>query len=301
VTEDACVGLRGAGAALACVLWATVVGGATGSPHPLAEETLAYDTDGGGIQLVDGAGGRRRELRGTRTAIDLAWSPDGSRLAFTAVTTEGGNPYADIWEIHADGSDLRRLTRNRSSSSPFWSPDGRFIYYGGGAGTWQMRPDGSNKHPIGMRHAPVGGWSPDTRREAWADEDREGHYQLYVSNADGSHLRRLTHNSLTYLGADVSFSQPAWSPDGKRLAFVETRGDHSTLQVIGVDGRGLRRIATAVPGVPDDAPDWSPRADVIAFEGKGSQVYVVKPDGTGLTRLTHDTSGDWSPRWRPHG
>jgi Tol biopolymer transport system component len=52
--------------------------------------------------------------------------------------------------------------------------------------------------------------------------------------------------------------------------------------------------------VPDDAPDWSPRADVIAFEGKGSQVYVVKPDGTGLTRLTHDTSGDWSPRWRPH-
>lgn len=268
----------------------------------LPDETLGYVSNSGGIELVDGAGRHRRALPGTTRAIDLEWSPDGRSLAFTAVTVDGGNPYSDVWTISATGRNRRRLTHGGGSCCPFWSPDGTLIYYGGGKTTWQMRPDGSDQHPIAKHHPPVGGWSPDASLEAWSAEDAHDRYQLYVENADGTHLRQLTHNTATFLGGSVSFSSPSWSPDGTELVFFRRTDRRSDLDIVGVDGRGLRRIfAHTSPAPADASPSWSPDGRAIAFTriiGNGEDVFLIRPDGTGLTRLTRGAQA-FGVEWKP--
>ena len=86
-------------------------------------------------------------------------------------------------------------------------------------------------------------------------------------NADGSNPRQLTR----YAG-----SNPAWSPDGRRIAF-RSRFD---LFVVNVDGSGLRRLARN-----GSAPTWSPDGRTIAFL-HNREVYIVKADGSRERRLT---------------
>ncbi len=105
-------------------------------------------------------------------------------------------------------------------------------------------------------------------------------------NADGSGVRRLTH------GASGS---PAWSPDGRRIAF---RGDKSDIYVVDVDGSGQRRLAQSAGD-----PVWSPDGRRIAFErrfARGAEIHVMNADGSGQRRLTRSAGlgVDWSPDGR---
>jgi hypothetical protein len=120
-------------------------------------------------------------------------------------------------------------------------------------------------------------------------------YEIYVMNADGGGVFRVTSNS-------AEDSAPTWSPDGGRLAFETTRDGQSEIYVTNLDGSGVVRL-TANPA-NDSSPAWSPDGRRIAFasdrDGQ-SEIYAMDPDGGNPTRVTNDVSDDTNPDWSPDG
>ena len=142
---------------------------------------------------------------------------------------------------------------------------------------------------------------------------RDGNGEVYAMDANGSSPRNLTQNP----AKDV---RPAWSPDGRSIAFVSIRDRHQRMQqgvrtppepsdiyVMNADGSGKRSLTR--DRANDDLPTWSPDGRRIAFlhgRGRGrGQLYVVNADGSGLRNLGRITGPAlfysqlvWSPDGR---
>ena len=156
-----------------------------------------------------------------------AFPGQNGAIAFTTYNLDGNE---NIYSIEPDGTGLRRLTADTGwDDDAAWSPNGRRIAFA------------SNRaHP----QVACEGISPNCD------------YDIYVMNADGTNVKRLTATP----GSD---REPYWSPDGRRIVFASTR-DHlgpydANLYVMNADGSGQTRI-TNDPGV-DSQPAWSPGGD----------------------------------------
>lgn len=123
------------------------------------------------------------------------------------------------------------------------------------------------------------------------DEDRS---DIYVVDVAGGKEQRLTRT-----GKD---SLPAWSPDGKLIAFASTRDGNSEIYVMEADGSGQRRLTK--DSAPDAYPSWSPDGTRIMFtrgrqgDAESTDLYEMNADGTGVRQLTRDgasSDGSWSP------
>ena len=130
---------------------------------------------------------------------------------------------------------------------------------------------------------------------AFAYEAPGGGFSIYLANADGTGLTRLTDGTWD--------RNPAWSPDGNRLAFVREVETGSDLYVINADGSGLRRLVT---GGNNRSPAWSPDGARIAFS-RGSSgdflLYTIDPDAPGVppTRVGFESGLNFDPAWSPSG
>jgi Tol biopolymer transport system component len=248
---------------------------------------------------VDGSGGKRLTDSPGLDAFP-AWSPDGERIVFAS--SRVGN-----WELYvmdADGAQQRRLTNTpEDESSPAWSPDGEKIAYVtdvfyGNETIHVMNADGSSRKRLAEGNWPS--WSPDGERIVYTVYSANEEGRLVVMNAAGSGQRDLGTSVLQRLlalgGAD---EEPAWSPDGEKIAFASE--DDGDIYSINVDGLGRTRL-TDIPGYDHWPPTWSPDGTRIAFtsEGtKGSEIYAMNEDGSGLTKLTDNPAEDSFPAWRP--
>jgi hypothetical protein len=139
-------------------------------------------------------------------------------------------------------------------------------------------------------------WSPDGSKIAFGSS-RDGGWDIYVINADGSGLRRLTN----HVARDDS---PAWSPDGTKIAFTSDRDGDFEIHVMNEDGSGVRRVADHP--AQDGDPSWSPDGRRIAFTSDRdgfNEIYVINADGTGTQRLTSfsDPQEAIQPSWSPDG
>ncbi len=104
---------------------------------------------------------------------------------------------------------------------------------------------------------------------------------------------RLTHSA----AFDAS---PAWSPDGRHIAFDSNRDGIFEVYVMNADGSGVTRLT----GNGGGNPAWSPDSRRIAFDSYhdgNREIYVMNADGSGVTRLTHNPADDGYPSWSPDG
>ena len=129
--------------------------------------------------------------------------------------------------------------------------------------------------------------------------DRDGNFEIYEMNADGSGVTRLTRDS-------SSDGFPTWSPDGARIAFSSLREDIGSqgweIFVMNADGSSQTRLTNA-PALDGNAT-WSPDGARIAFNtvrDGNLEIYVMNADGSRVTRLTNDQAADYSPSWSTNG
>jgi TolB protein len=249
------------------------------------------------------------------------WSPDGSRLLLSR--------WPALYVVNADGSHEVRITSAADGYNAVWSPDGTRIAYEGpdkGRTLWVAQADGSGTHQLSAKPTHGGfysgnlTWSPDGKEIVFAGFAKGSPRQwLYAVPADGSTAPR----PLTIHAQIARPSQPAWSPDGSKIAFSITTLPDAGLYVMNADGTDVRRIADGHGAVwsPDssmlafrengnhtvhvdgthlvDLPrgswaglSWSPDSKFVAFAGGESHVsngnvFVVEPDGRGLMRIIH--------------
>jgi Tol biopolymer transport system component len=262
------------------------------------------------IYVMNADGSGKRSLTRYRANDDLpswqpdmlegpTWSPDGRRIAFLRPATRRYKmPGRDVirrgyhlYVVNADGSGPRNLTRKwtypREVSQVVWSTDGRTIYFG----RYLVSTDGS-----GARRLPyiprTAVWSPDGRKIAfaaypdWCFRTRPCYpsvHDIYVMNADGSGRRKLTHNARNN-------AEPAWSPDGRKIAFRSTRNGNRDIYVMNADGTGKRNL-TRNPA-RDGSPSWSPDGRRIAFVSDRDgrlEAHVMNADGSGQRSLAQGT------------
>lgn len=144
-------------------------------------------------------------------------------------------------------------------------------------------------------------WSPDGTRIAFAKKlVNKTTYELFVLNAEGGNLLRLTTNS-------VDDRQPAWSPDGTRIAFARGFGvdGYAQIFVINADGSGEAALTAAKAGKADAQPAWSPDGSQLAFssdrDGTLTEIYTMSSDGSAQTKRTFNACIDGNPAWSPDG
>ena len=119
---------------------------------------------------------------------------------------------------------------------------------------------------------------------------------IWRVDADGSHLRQLTHsNALEF--------DPEWSPDGRRIVYRSETEGNSEIFVMNADGTGAVNL-TRNPA-EDYSPSWSPDGERIAFassrSGVFNDIYVMSIDGSNVHRVTRSVSVDEYPSWSPDG
>ncbi|WP_118827677.1 DPP IV N-terminal domain-containing protein [Salinibacter ruber] len=194
-----------------------------------------------------------------------AWSPNGSRIAFTSDRDEDGD--SEIYTIDPDGSDLKQVTDNDvSDASLAWSPDGSRIAFSsnrdGDDEIYTIDPDGSDLKQVTDQNArdAFPAWSPDGSRIVFSsNRDGDDDSEIYTIDPDGSDLRQITEtgdNGSDGIGDDDV--TPAWSPDGSRIAFGRSRDARSSFSIytIGADGSDPRRITKSIHTAVD--PAWLP-------------------------------------------
>lgn len=235
------------------------------------------------------------------------------------------------YTMNPDGSDVQPLFPAFASNSPHWSPDGTQVAVVSGLGapcpptcsgnTVIINPDTQSYRVLTPPAFPAVGtfcsiWSPDASHFACDgenDDDASVNGVYTIRSSDGGGFTRITNAGG---GADIPID---YSPDGTQIVYGHTGPFHtcdgtSALYVVNADGSGSPKRITPF-GFCDDDGSWSPDGNWIVFEqspvtrngfrfAHGGNVFVVRPDGTGLAQIPlaagrRAFAGDVS--WSPDG
>jgi dipeptidyl aminopeptidase/acylaminoacyl peptidase len=192
-----------------------------------------------------------------QSANSPRWSPDGQSLAFLSSRPEGTGtnetPRSQIYILSMNGGEAKKITNLKNGANSFqWSPDGNRFVVVSRSGPGDYRTE--NKDRSDVRHYKTSSYKFND--SGWFDDKRS---HLWVVN-----IKAGTANQVTE-GEDWNDSDPQWSPDGTRIAFVSNR-THKEYE-----------------------------------NDRNADVWTILPDGTQLTQISDHDESDTSPRWSPDG
>lgn len=228
-----------------------------------------------------------------------AWSPDGTRLAFTRLE-EGASA---IYVVNADGSNPQLRTVTGHAYFPAWSPDGTKILYNDEQSLiYVSEADGDWTVPVHLGFVDEWSghpaWSPDGTTIAFIKGSFDFESGIYLMGADGSNPRPLADHPRT------QYLMPKWSRDGQRIVAVaatlsaDGMVTAQSIAIVGADGSVVSGIASTALV---EWPSWSPGDELIAARvadcgGCEGRIVYVRPDGRGSS-VTID--GAFDPAWKP--
>ena len=235
---------------------------------------VASRADGTGKRVVFDLAGADR-YRGPDSVWGPSWSKDGRWLAFAVGPPfASGNVDVDIWKIGARGGEAVNVTLDSGSNDAF--------------------PD----------------FSPDGRRLVFRSM-RDGNAEIYVMNADGTGVQRLTHHEATD-------TMPAFSSGGDRIAFTSLRDGNFELYTIASDAAGRPGAPARLPRRPghDMHPRFSPDDEWVLFTSQRGEfsdelpllrvvfqpqpygeLHAIRPSDRTVVRLTHNKWEDGPTAW----
>lgn len=228
------------------------------------------------------------------------------RIVFHRGTVPGEDPDRyEIFTMNEDGSDVVRLTHNRTVDEyPSFSPGSTFIAFSRNGDIYKMRANGTKVQQVtsGKRTDALPEWSPDGRWIVFTRHiGRQGDIFKIRSNGNGDAVR-LTDT------ASSEFA-PEWSPDGRTIAFTRTdyRNSRQGIGVVKANGTGLRwltRNPDETGGYSDGFPTWSPDGSRLAFAREHSyeifsDLFVVDVASGEVTQVTDLQGLVEVPTWSP--
>ncbi|HEY3920644.1 MAG TPA: hypothetical protein VGL76_00865 [Gaiellaceae bacterium] len=244
------------------------------------------------VMNPDGSGLRRVTHLPTGDMAPV-WSPDGSKIAFMC-TTAIPRVVTEICVVDADGRNERQLTTRAEHDNlyPQWSPDGKRILFTSmrsGTQVYSVNASGGSERRLlpNVRGSAEAVYSPDGSQLAVLISTPR--WVLDVLGANMTGLREVA-------GGKGDADSPAWSPNGKELAF----DDGSEIYVVNADGSDRLEL-THGPGA-SLSPRWSPDGKWLAFErtrGNASDVWIVRANGAGARDLTQEVGKNGGPVWQP--
>lgn len=231
-----------------------------------------------------------------------AWSPDGTKLAFSVINRHSDNvKNIDLFEYSFKSGGLKLLSNKKGiNSGPSYHPNGLSLIYtmsfSGNPEIHSLNFASSETsqltHSIGFDVDP--NYSPDGSKIAFVSS-RPGKPMVYVMDAKNTNdVKRLT-----YAGAYNA--TPSWNPDGKKIVFAGWLEKHFDLFTITADGSKIYRL-TKDEGNNED-PSYSPDGNFIVFSSSrsgGKNLFLMNADGGNVKRLTFGLGTCVSPKWSPY-
>jgi Tol biopolymer transport system component len=234
---------------------------------------------------------------------------------------------SQVFTVNPDGTRLRQATHSASPAGQFglsWSPNGRGLLYSVTANIDTIFQSGANGSGATAISPPCTGtclgdddavYSPDGKRIAFERafgpvvNDRAAVVAIFTMNVDGSQLTQLTNKATPTSAED---HQPAWSPDGTKIAFVHsnttaTPRNFGAVEVMNADGSNVRRLTPFA--IDAENPHWSPDGKRLLLNTdaevhqKSANLFTMHVDGTHRTALTHYNGAlqAFADGWSPDG
>jgi hypothetical protein len=242
-----------------------------------------------------------------------AWSPDGTKFAFSYRSSSG--PSEGLAVVGANGTGRFELPNTSNALNPTWSPDGAKLAFEEQelsedqttsiGRIFTINVDGTEKTDLSSEVPPQlslrdPDWSPDGAKIALSVTGPDVPSEIYTMNADGT-------GQPASLANPAYGSAPAWSPDGSKIAFT---GSDRKLYVMNADGAEQTRVTTSGGSLGEFTPEWSPDGTKLVFSGEvrycitvcsiQRDIFTVGIDGSNHTNLTNTTNLiELTPSWAP--